>query len=70
LKSEFLSPPGKIVERYSYDVFGQPEIRNANNQILTTGFYGNPYMFTGSSIAFPKTSFSSEKAAMQPKTDK
>ena len=36
-----------IVERYSYDVFGKPTIRDANDQILTTSDYSNPYMFTG-----------------------
>ena len=36
-----------IVEKYSYDVFGEPVIRDANDQILTTSDYNNPYMFTG-----------------------
>jgi RHS repeat-associated protein len=38
---------GNVVEKYKYDVFGKTEIRNANDQILTTSAYGNPYMFTG-----------------------
>jgi len=37
---------GGIVENYSYDVFGEPTIRDANDQILTTSDYDNPYMFT------------------------
>ncbi len=35
-----------IVEQYSYDVFGEPTIYDANNQILSTSDYNNPYMFT------------------------
>ncbi len=38
---------GVIVERYKYDVFGQPMIIDPNNEQLTTSNYGNPYMFTG-----------------------
>jgi RHS repeat-associated protein len=37
---------GVVVERYEYDVFGEPTIYDANDQILTTSNYGNPYMFT------------------------
>jgi len=36
-----------IVEKYSYDVFGTPTIRDAQNAVLSTSAYGNPYMFTG-----------------------
>ena len=43
----FSDNSGAIVERYSYDVFGEPTIRDANEQILTTSDYNNPYMFTG-----------------------
>jgi len=35
------------VEKYSYDVLGEPTIRDVNDQILTTSDCGNPYMFTG-----------------------
>jgi len=38
---------GEIVERYSYDVFGDVTIRDANDEIRDTSLYGNPYMFTG-----------------------
>ena len=35
-----------IVETYSYDVFGEPTIRDSSDQILTTSDYDNPYYFT------------------------
>jgi RHS repeat-associated protein len=38
---------GDIVEKYSYDVFGTPTIRDTQNAILSTSAYGNPYFFTG-----------------------
>ena len=38
---------GEIVERYSYDVFGEPTIRDANYEIRDTSAFANPYMFTG-----------------------
>ncbi|MBN2019549.1 MAG: hypothetical protein JW749_04925, partial [Sedimentisphaerales bacterium] len=43
-------PPAQsimVLERYSYDVFGKPEIRNTNDEILTTSALGNRYLFTG-----------------------
>jgi len=36
-----------IVEKYSYDVFGELMILDPNNEQLTTSAYGNPYMLTG-----------------------
>lgn len=36
-----------MIEKYSYDVFGTPTIRNAGDQILTTSDFGNCRMFTG-----------------------
>jgi len=36
-----------IIERYSYDVFGRPTIRNIQGNIIATSAVGNPYMFTG-----------------------
>lgn len=36
----------EIVERYSYDVFGEPTIRDANDDIISDSNYSNPYMFT------------------------
>jgi len=38
---------GYIVESYSYDVFGEPTIRNSSGQKITSSNYDNPYMFTG-----------------------
>jgi RHS repeat-associated protein len=41
------SDDGDIAEKYSYDVYGQPTIKNASGQILTTSAYNNRFMFTG-----------------------
>jgi RHS repeat-associated protein len=42
------APPGPtIVERYSYDAFGKPTIRDANGTIRTTSAVRNRFMFTG-----------------------
>jgi len=38
---------GEVVEKYEYDVFGEATIYDANDQILTTSDYDNPYFFTG-----------------------
>jgi len=38
---------GNVVEKYSYDVFGKPTIRNSQGVIRTTSAYGNRNMFTG-----------------------
>jgi len=38
---------GNIVEKYSYDVFGKPTIRDAQGNIISTSAYGNRFMFTG-----------------------
>ena len=40
----------EVVETYSYDVFGQPTIRNANDNIIADSNFGNPYMFTSRRI--------------------
>ena len=37
---------GNIVERYTYDVFGEPTILAPNGEPRTISSYGNPYMFT------------------------
>jgi RHS repeat-associated protein len=39
--------PSPIVERYSYDVFGKPTIRDTQGTIRTTSAVGNRFMFTG-----------------------
>ncbi len=36
-----------LMERYAYDVFGQPTIRDPNGVVLTASAFGNPYLFTG-----------------------
>jgi RHS repeat-associated protein len=42
------SPSGlTIVERYSYDAFGQPTIKDVNGTIRTASALGNRFMFTG-----------------------
>ncbi len=35
------------VERYAYDVFGRPTIRNAAGAVIEESAFGNPYLFTG-----------------------
>ena len=37
---------GTMVEKYAYDVFGTPEIKNSSNVVLTESGVGNPYLFT------------------------
>ncbi len=36
-----------LVERYAYDVFGRPTIRDPNGAVLAESAWGNPYLFTG-----------------------
>jgi RHS repeat-associated protein len=36
-----------LVERYAYDVFGRPTIRDPNGGVLAASAWGNPYLFTG-----------------------
>jgi RHS repeat-associated protein len=36
-----------LVERYAYDVFGRPTIRDANGAEISETAVGNPYLFTG-----------------------
>jgi len=38
---------GDVIERYSYDVFGKPTIRDANNSVVSVSSVANRYMFTG-----------------------
>ena len=40
----------EVVETYSYDVFGEPTIRDANGDEIADSNFGNPYMFTGRRI--------------------
>jgi len=36
-----------LVERYTYDVFGRPTIRDANGVVIAESAFANPYLFTG-----------------------
>jgi RHS repeat-associated protein len=36
-----------LVERYTYDVFGRPAIRDANGTEIAESAFANPYLFTG-----------------------
>jgi RHS repeat-associated protein len=36
-----------LVERYTYDVFGRPTIRDANGTEIAASAFANPYLFTG-----------------------
>lgn len=36
-----------VAEKYTYDAFGQPTIRNGSGQLLTTSAINNRWMFTG-----------------------
>jgi len=36
-----------LVERYTYDIFGRPTIRDANGTEIEDSAFGNPYRFTG-----------------------
>jgi RHS repeat-associated protein len=35
-----------LVERYAYDVFGRPTIRDPNGGVVAESAWGNPYLFT------------------------
>jgi len=38
---------GNVIERYSYDVFGEPTIYDPSHEPRATSDVNNPYMFTG-----------------------
>ena len=38
---------GDIIERYSYDVFGTPTIRDGSGNVISQSAYGNTILFTG-----------------------
>jgi RHS repeat-associated protein len=42
-----LDDGGNLIERYTYDVFGQPTILSASNTQLSTSAFGNRFMFQG-----------------------
>ena len=37
---------GQMVEQYSYDVFGQPILKNATGTVIADSAYGNRFLFT------------------------
>lgn len=41
------SAAGKIMERYSYDVFGAPAFKDSNGDIVADSASGNRFLFTG-----------------------
>ncbi len=41
------SASGQVVEQYSYDVFGQPTIKDAAGTVLGGSAYANRFLFTG-----------------------
>jgi RHS repeat-associated protein len=41
------SAAGKIMERYSYDVFGAPIFKDANGETVSSSASGNRFLFTG-----------------------
>ena len=38
---------GTVVEKYNYNVFGLPTIKNGSGTIITASAFGNAFMFTG-----------------------
>ncbi len=38
---------GNVLERYKYEPYGAVTVMNGDGSLKTTGFVGNPYMFTG-----------------------
>jgi RHS repeat-associated protein len=38
---------GQLIEKYIYDVFGQPTIENASSVVLSASAYNNRFLFTG-----------------------
>ncbi len=38
---------GAVVERYSYDVFGTPTVRDDNGNVIAASAYANRFLFTG-----------------------
>jgi RHS repeat-associated protein len=45
--TEITDSAGDLVERYSYDIYGQVTIYDAADNVLTTSGIGNPYLYTG-----------------------
>ena len=45
--TELTQPTGAVVEWTTYDVYGQPTIRDVNGTVITQSAVGNPYLYTG-----------------------
>ena len=45
--TEVTQPTGAVVEGVTYDVYGQPTIRDQQGNGITQSAIGNPYLFTG-----------------------
>jgi RHS repeat-associated protein len=45
--TEITQPSGGVVERVTYDVYGQATIRDRNGAIVSQSAVGSPYLFTG-----------------------
>ena len=45
--TEITQPTGAVVEWVTYDVYGQPTIRDINGTVITQSAVGNPYLYTG-----------------------
>ncbi len=45
--TEITQPSGAVVEWVTYDVYGQPTIRNQSGTVITQSAVGNPYLYTG-----------------------
>ena len=45
--TEMTQPTGAVVEWVTYDVYGQPTIRDMNGTVVSQSAVGNPYLYTG-----------------------
>jgi RHS repeat-associated protein len=45
--TEITQPTGAVVEWVTYDVYGQPTIRDINGTVISQSAVGNPYLYTG-----------------------
>ncbi|MGB0384815.1 MAG: kelch repeat-containing protein [Ardenticatenaceae bacterium] len=45
--TEITHDAGGLVERYEYDIYGEPHIFDSDGRPLTTSISGNPYLYTG-----------------------
>ena len=45
--TEVTDSGGTLVERYEYDVYGQPEFYDGSYSVITSSAIDNPYLFTG-----------------------